>query len=452
MTKTPPCKSSWRLLKKMDSTRELDLRDDEPPGGHGYGVSTISLFLRLVLEAGVSLRGVPRVLAVIAEAFGLPLEIPNWTTGRLWLLRLGLGLLSLPLKKADDWAWLTDHSVQIGPEKCLVILGIRLRDLPLAGKCLQHQHMHLIALVPSRSWTGQDVDVAFEQATKRTGVPRVIIDDHGSDLHGGVKLFQERHADTAEIYDAKHKAACLLKHRLEKEPRWQEFQTHLGQTRCAIQQTELAFLVPPASKPKARFMNLEPQLAWAEGVLKVLHHPPAAVQQWASPERVQEKLGWLQEFADPVAEWFEWQQVVNLTVEFVGRQGVCRGAAKALGKDLPRKYTHSSSAELAAELTAFVATQEKQTKRGERFPGSTEVLESCFGKMKQLEKQQARGGFTSLVVSFGALLAEATTEIVNATMEHSRTKDVYEWCKEHLGTTLFGKRKIAFAEGATKIR
>src|ERR1022692_4342167 len=93
MTKTPPCKSSWRLLKKMDSTRELDLRDDEPSGGHGYGVSTISLFLRLVLEAGVSLRGVPRVLAVIAEAFGLPLEIPNWTTGRLWLLRLGLGLL-----------------------------------------------------------------------------------------------------------------------------------------------------------------------------------------------------------------------------------------------------------------------------------------------------------------------------------------------------------------------
>jgi hypothetical protein len=434
----------------MDSTRELDLRDDEPPGGHGYGVSTISLFLRLVLEAGVSLRGVPRVLAVIAEAFGLPLEIPHWTTGRLWLLRLGLSQLTLPLEPAEDWAWLIDHSVQIGPEKCLVILGIRLRDLPLAGDCLQHQHLDLITLVPSPFWSGEDVGEALEQATKRTGVPRVIVDDHGSDLHSGVQLFQKRHAETAEIYDAKHKAACLLKHRLEKEPRWQAFQTQMGQTRCAIQQTEMAFLVPSASKPKARFMNLEPQLAWAEGVLNVLKNPSTEVQQWASPERLQEKLGWLQEFADPVAEWSEWQQVVNLTVEFVDRQGVYRGAAKTLGQELPRKYTHSSSADLAAELVAFVATQEKQTKPGERFPGSTEVLESCFGKMKQLEKQQARGGFTSLVVSFGALLAETTTEIVNAALEQSRTKDIYEWCKEHLGTTLFGKRKIAFAEGATK--
>jgi hypothetical protein len=151
-----------------------------------------------------------------------------------------------------------------------------------------------------------------------------------------------------------------------------------------------------------------------------------------------------------VAEWSEWQQVVNHTVEFVDREGVCRGAAKVLGQELSMQYKHSSSAELAEELNEFVATQAKQTKRGERFPGSTEVLESCFGKMKQLEKQQSRGGFTSLVVSFGALLAETTTEIVNAALGQSRTKDVYEWCKEHLGTTLFGKRKIAFAEGATK--
>jgi hypothetical protein len=70
--------------------------------------------------------------------------------------------------------------------------------------------------------------------------------------------------------------------------------------------------------------------------------------------------------------------------------------------------------------------------------------------MKQLEKQQARGGFTSLLVSFGALLAETTTEVVNAAMQHSATKNVHEWCKQHLGTTLFAQRKIAFAESATK--
>ena len=419
---------------------------------HGYGVNLISLCLRLILEGGVSLRGVPRVLALISEAFGLNLEIPDWTTGRLWLMRLGHAMLTMPLEKTDDWVWLADHSVQIGNEKCLAIVGLPLRDLPKPGECLDHHDLHLIALVPSESWTRSDVDRVLEEATQRTGVPRAIVTDHGSDLYGGVELFQARHPETAELYDVKHKAACLLKHRLEKEPSWKEFQTKVGQTRCAVQQTELAFLTPPSPKAKARFMNLEPQLAWAEEVLKVLRDPPARVQEWATPERMQEKLGWLEAYAAPLSEWSEWQQVVNVTVEFVNRQGVFRGMGRALRQQLPRTFTHASSRQLAKELIVFVARQARQAKPGERLVGSTEVLESCFGKMKQLEKQQARGGFTSLLVSFGALLAEITTKVVNAALQHSATKNVHEWCRKQLGTTLSAQRKIAFAERATKAR
>ncbi|MFL5243022.1 MAG: nitrilase-related carbon-nitrogen hydrolase, partial [Gemmataceae bacterium] len=87
---------------------------------------------------GLHQRGVPRVLSVVAAASGLSLPIPHWTTGRLWLLRLGHAVLTMALDKGDDWAWLMDHSVQIGQEKCLVILGIRLRDLPKPGQCLRH--------------------------------------------------------------------------------------------------------------------------------------------------------------------------------------------------------------------------------------------------------------------------------------------------------------------------
>lgn len=410
----------------------------------------ICLCLRLVLDGGVSLRGVSRVLGVMSDAFGLPLDVPHWTTIRLWLMRLGHAELTVPLKKADDWAWLADHSVQIGKDKCLAIVGIRLRDLPKPGACLEHRDLHLIALVPSESWTKQDVDCAFEEAAKRTGLPRVMVTDHGADLYGGVQLFQERHPQTAEIYDVKHKAACLLKHRLEKEPRWQEFHGKVGTTRCAVQQTELAFLTPPAPKLKARFMNLQTHLEWAEGVLTILRDPPAEVQEWTTSERLQAKFGWLQEFTEPLREWSEWQVIVNITVKFVNRQGVYRGMGRALRQQLPRKFAQDSSRKLAKELIRFVVKQARQTKPSERFPGSTEVLESCFGKMKQLEKQQARGGFTSLVVSFGALLAETTTTVVNAALKHSGTQKVMAWCKQHLGMTLFAQRKIALAERATE--
>lgn len=423
--------------------------DDEPPGPHGYGVAIICLFLRLVM-IGVSLRGVPRVLAMFAEAFGWCIAIPDWTTGRLWLMRLGHAMLTMPLEQADDWAWVTDHSVQIGQEKCLVILGIRLRDLPKPGECLQHRDMRLIALVPRTSWTRQEVADTLEEAVERTGVPRVIVDDHGVDLHGGVAIFQQQHPATKEMYDLKHKAASLLKQRLAKDPRWPEFQRQIGQTRCAIQQTEAVFLVPPAPKPKARFMNLQPLLEWADGVLNILREPDAKALQWVSAERLQEKLGWLREFCDAVAEWSQWQQVVNIAVTYVDRHGISRTTAKGLYQEMPRTIAHASTTTLMKELVCFVAGQGKQTERGERFPGSTEVLESCFGKMKELEQQQSRGGFTTLVVSFGAMLADTTSKVIKAALDHSGTKEVYHWCKEHLGTTVFGKRKLAFAESATK--
>ena len=420
--------------------------DDRPIDSHGFGAGVIALFLQLVVVAGVSLRGASRVLATVGEALGLALPVPNWTTGRPWLLRMGHAMLTTPLAQADDWAWLIDHSVQIGQEKCLVILGVRLSDLPPRGQSLRHEDLHLVDLIPAKSWTRAQVDEALEKAVGRTGVPRVIVDDHGADLTGGVALFQQRHPQTVEIYDAKHKAACLLKGRLEKDPRWREFQTALGQARCAAQQTELAFLLPPAPKPKARFMNLAGQLAWARRVLAILRHPSELVRQRVGPQRLQEKFGWLEGFAADLTEWSQWQQVVDVAVPLANEQGVHRGAAALLTQRLGQlDGLRDGARQLAGQLIQFVRSQECLARPGERFPGSTEVLESCFGKLKVLEKQQSRGGFTQLVLGLGAMLVKVTTATVRAALETSRTADVAAWARKVLGLTVFSQRKQAFA-------
>ena len=63
------------------------------------------------------------------SAFGLGHVAPSWWSGRLWLLRLGYYKLMRPQARAGDWVWIVDHTLQLGVEKCLVILGIRLGDL-----------------------------------------------------------------------------------------------------------------------------------------------------------------------------------------------------------------------------------------------------------------------------------------------------------------------------------
>jgi hypothetical protein len=404
----------------------------------------IGLFLRLV-RSGISLRGTGRVLATLADAFGPPFVAPHWTTGRLWVQRFGLARLAAPKPSAPDWAWLIDHSVQIGPQKVLVILGLRLRDLPPPGRCLGHDRMELIALEPMESSTRQDVADRLEEAARRTCVPRVIVDDHGVDLSGGVALFQRRHPATVEIYDLKHKAACLLKARLEKDPRWQAFGAWTARVRCAIQQTELAALVPPRPRPKARFMNLGPQLDWAGKVLAVVDHRPEVVLEATTPARLEEKLGEVRQYRAELAEWRRWQGLVDEAVDLVGGFGLSSESTIELHRRLEPHRLSGTSLILAEELLAFVEEQSSRARPGERLPGSTEVLESCFGKYKALEKGQSQGGFTSLLAGFGSLLTEATSRAVEEALRAVPTRAVKQWCTEHLGKTVFARRREVFA-------
>src|SRR5262249_57473928 len=75
------------------------------PGLH-FDLDRVWLCLSYLLQGKVSLRAVPRLLEVFDSYYGLdqPDEIPDWTTSRMWLMRLGLGQLRLPVARADDSA------------------------------------------------------------------------------------------------------------------------------------------------------------------------------------------------------------------------------------------------------------------------------------------------------------------------------------------------------------
>jgi hypothetical protein len=50
---------------------------------------------------------------------------------------------------------------------------------------------------------------------------------------------------------------------LQGQPAWGQFQSQLGKTKAALQQTEWAFVVPPALRTKSRCLNLDVLLNWA---------------------------------------------------------------------------------------------------------------------------------------------------------------------------------------------
>ena len=411
------------------------------PRGQQYPVGVVLQFIRLVIDCGTSLRCGSIVLGLIGQITGDDEAAPHPSTVRIWLMRLGLAALTSPLAIAEDWVWIADHSIPIGQCKCLVILGIRLSRLPL-GRPLAHRDMEPIALVPMISSTKQAVAECLERAVARTGVPRVILDDHGTDLHGGVEIFRQHHPETLEIYDIKHKAACLLRSRLERDPRWKEFTAHLGTTRMAIQQIELAGLTPPSPRTKARFMNLESAVRWGRQTLELVDDPSGLGRLGMSADRVRAKLGWLVEFREALVDWAGYHEVIGGALKFVRDRGLSPGGGEELADSLP--VMKGAAAELRAELIEFVSSESSKAGPGEILPGTTEVLESCFDKLKGLEGEQSRSGFTGLVLSLGAMVSEWTAGEVAEALERCRVKDVVDWCRKKIGVTVQSQRKQAY--------
>jgi hypothetical protein len=51
----------------------------------------------------------------------------------------------------------------------------------------------------------------LEDSVKKTGIPRQIVGDYGSDIKSGSEKFCNVHKETAYVYDIKHKTASVLK-------------------------------------------------------------------------------------------------------------------------------------------------------------------------------------------------------------------------------------------------
>lgn len=410
---------------------------------HQYSVRQILVVVSLVVSAATSLRSAGRAVAVIQECAGVVPESPSWSSTRLWLLRVGYYKLARPKEQAEDWVWIVDHVVQMGEEKCLLIVGIRLSTVPAEGKYLTHRDVEPIAICPVTQSNGEIVYQQLEDARKRTGVPREILSDQGSDLHKGIRQFCQAHPETCFVYDIKHKVATVLKRELGREPAWQEFSTLATQTLARVQQTTLAALAPPRQRRKARYMNVGELVAWGGRILQYLDANESQQPEW-DPPRVEQAVGWVRQYRQELEQWRQWIEVGTCTEYFVKTHGASVGGAQQLQHRLAAAGTLPRTQQMCAELIQFVSEEGAKAKAGERLVGSSEVIESIFGKWKRLEGEHPRSGLTGLVLALGAIVSQTTADVIKEALESVPTKTVLTWCRDKLGKTLQATRCTLF--------
>ena len=248
------------------------------------------------------------------------------------------------------------------------------------------------------------------------------------------------HPPTAWINDIKHKTARMLNHALDHDSAWSKFAEKSHHFKKQVSQGPLAALAPPQQRSKARYMNLEVLVKWAQKSLLALENRQAMRKAGLDVRQVEAKLGWLRKFAQPVRRWSEMLAVIGTAEHYVRHEGIHTQAAEELAAQLP-KSTIPAVQRLRKQLLEFIQSQGQQALPGERILGSSEVLESIIGKFKAVAGEGGYHGLTSMILSIGALVGKQTVATVHAALTAVTNNAVWEWCRTHLGATVQSMRQ-----------
>ena len=138
--------------------------------------------------------------------------------------------------------------------------------------------------------------------------------------------------------------------------------------------------------------------------------------------------------------------LVETTETFVRREGFFRGCDQNL-RSLLRLSPSATERTFRIRwaLIEYVLDTSLKAKPEERLVGSSEVIESVFGKFKQMQHEHEKGSLTGMVLAIPAMVAKTTQDVILLAMETVSVQDVRAWMKKMFGKSARARRKEAFS-------
>jgi len=493
--------------KKDSCLKTKILVSHEKPLAQQHPSFLILLAIKLFLEAWCSFRGAARALALFSELTGF--QCPSYGSIRQWVYRLGYYCLTNAPLFDGKWVMILDHTVELGQEKCLVILGVALNTFQSGRYTLGHRDVRLLDMDIVTGSTGEMVHSKIKEVMERYGAPAQIVSDHGSDLKKGSELFcSQEPTTTVHTYDITHLIATTFKKELAGDERWEAMVKAATHTSKKVNQTVLHFLAPPKQRTKARFMNLGPLINWSQQALSYLKlqdfsevgagfyltkqqtthlkiynsthylaklpalaevlYPtrdefiaalrtcigeeafskfgPLIIQEADQGKRkVEPVLEWLLEYKEDVKIYFELHQVARIVLAHVKRKGLGMETYRELHKIMTELPLQSTRAQ-AFRKTVLVAVGKEVIKipLGETWLGCSDVIESLFGKYKQISTRSPIKTMGRLLLTLPLMTAPLTVDLVKQAMEKVSNSDLAQWANNCFGRSALAKRKEAF--------
>lgn len=360
----------------------------------------------------------------IFHAQGKIERAPSPETCIQWEMKMGLYKLSRPKAAAEDWIWLFDHFVSKGGHKCLAVMGVQMSALLKRGDLtLCCEDLEPLGIVPMKKSNGELMEAELESilAANHGIPPLAIIKDQGSDVRCGGRAFSEAHPGVIDIDDIPHRIARLYERLLRADVSWKNFTTTCANFKKGVQLTEYAVLAPPNQRAKARYHNIDVLIDWATKQLLLFEDLSS---------KMKEKLKWLKGYEAELKYWQQLVKIGRLGRDFVRTEGLWFNCYESLEDRLLTIQMNAQAEEFACDLIDVFKEVGNRIPSGNKVIGSTESIESLFGKYKGII---ARGPqpMGRLILSMASRVGEPPTELlVQCAFERIKERDVSEWLQQ----------------------
>jgi hypothetical protein len=367
-----------------------------------------------------------------------------------WMQKVGYYKLKKQKIIKGDWMVIIDASIQMGDRKCLVVLGCPMDQLP-SNRALNLKDLTPLSLKVVKGLNAEVVEITLNEVNKIVGNVASINSDRGSDMLRGIKDFKKTNINSRMTFDTSHRVANFLKAQLKDNQRWQEFRKAVTQARRKMQNSKIACAMPPSPREKARFMNVGTLIEWAANMVILLTTPDSLPSvQLTEYSRY---LGWLLEYEADIIKWLRLTEIGKRSRNLVRTEGLHINLADRFVDsiaDLPLEIEEKNYSD---QIFDFFLEQTRGLKPSERHNGSSEVIESFFGRLKSMEQEQTVFGFTSLVLAALAHVGPLNYKMVGDSISTVKLSDINDWSDEEIGVTVQAeKRQLGRYIAAAKLR
>lgn len=333
-----------------------------------------------------------------------------------------------------------DASIQMGEKKCVLILGARADNLnKTKNRILTLEDLEILSMRIVSTLNNQVVVEMLTEVEEAVGKIIAICSDRGSEILCGVKHFQKKSPETRHIGDTAHRVSNFLENFLEKAPNWKKFRELVTHARRRMQNSLVSGALPPSPRAKARYMNVDTIIIWATDMLLLLDHSPSNPS--LDIEELRKYLGWILMYREDIEYWNRLINIGKAARHVVRTEGIHISIADSFEQAISALKIEPKELLFANQLTEFLLIQSKDVKFGEWFIGSSEILESLFGKIKYMEREQRAFGFTTLVLAGMAAVGPLDEKIVTMAMKTVKRSDIDKWAAKEIGQSVQSQRR-----------